>query len=40
MKDGSIPEDWGRSVIIPIYIGKGEKSNCKNYRDISHYKDL
>ena len=32
---GSIPEEWGKTIIIPVYKGKGEKSNCKNYRGIS-----
>ena len=30
-----MPEDWRSAVIAPVYKGKGEKSECKNYRDIS-----
>ena len=32
-KEGSIPEDWKSSVVLPIYKGKGdptEGSNCWN----------
>ena len=30
-----VPEDWRCVVIVPLYKGKGEKSECKNYRGIS-----
>ena len=30
-----MPEDWRFSVIIPMYKGKGERSECKNYKGIS-----
>ena len=30
-----VPEDWRSAVIVPLYKGKREKSDCKNYRDIS-----
>ena len=30
-----MPEDWRRSVVVPIYKGKGPKDECKNYRGIS-----
>ena len=30
-----MPEDWRSAVIVPLYKGKGEKSECKNYRGIS-----
>ena len=32
---GEIPEEWGKMLIIPIFKGKGDKSNCQNYRGIS-----
>ena len=28
-------EDWRSAVIVPLYKGKGERSECKNYRGIS-----
>ena len=30
-----VPEDWRSAVIVPQYKGKGEGSECKNYRGIS-----
>ena len=30
-----VPEDWRSAVIVPLYKGKGEKSEFKNYRGIS-----
>ena len=29
------PEDWRSAVIVSLHKGKGEKSECKNYRGIS-----
>ena len=29
------PEDWRAAVIIPLYKGKRERTECKNYRGIS-----
>ena len=26
-----VPEDWRSAGIVPMYKGKGEKSECKNY---------
>ena len=28
-------EDWKSAVIVPQYKGKGERTDCKNYRGIS-----
>ena len=28
-------KDWRSAVIVPLYKGKGEKPECKNYRYIS-----
>jgi len=33
-KEGSIPEDWKPSVILPIYKGKGDPMECGSYRRI------
>ena len=30
-----VPEDWRSVAIVPLYQGKGEKSECRNYRGIS-----
>ena len=32
---GVVPEDWRSAVIVPLYKGKGERTECKNYRGIS-----
>ena len=34
-KSGVVPEDWKSAVIVPPYKGKGERTECKNYRCIS-----
>ena len=33
-KEGSIPEDWKSSVVLPIYKGKGDPMECGSYRGI------
>ena len=33
-ENGVVPKLWRYSVIVPLYKGKGEISECKNYRDI------
>ena len=30
-----VPNDWMRAIIVPIYKGKGNRRECKNYRGIS-----
>ena len=30
-----VPEYWRSAVIFPPYKGKGERTECKNYRGIS-----
>jgi len=32
VKEGSIPEDWKSSVVLPIYKGKGDPMECGSYR--------
>ena len=34
-KNGIVPEGWRSAVIVPLYKGKGERTECKNYRGIS-----
>ena len=35
VKEGSIPEDWKSSVVLPIYKGKGDPMECgSSYRGI------
>jgi len=34
VKEGSIPEDWKSSVVLPIYKGKGDPMECGFYRGI------
>lgn len=35
MNSGKVPLDWKSAIIVPIYKGKGEKKECKNFRGIS-----
>ena len=30
-----VPNDWMRTIIVPIYKSKGDRSECKNYREIN-----
>ena len=34
VKEGSIPEDWKSSVVLPIYKGKGDPMEYGSYRGI------
>ena len=34
-ESGVVPEDWRSAVIVPLYKGKGERTECKNYKSIS-----
>ena len=29
-ENGVVPEDWRSAVIVPLYKGKGERTECKN----------
>src|SRR5678815_366251 len=30
--EGIVPRYWRRAVLVPLYKGKGDKENCRNYR--------
>ena len=32
---GTIPPDWKRGLVIPIWKGKGDRQDCNNYRGIT-----
>ena len=34
-ENGVVPEDWRSAFIVPLYKSKGERTEFKNYRDIS-----
>lgn len=34
-KEGRVPEEWTNVNLVTIYNGKGDKSECGNYRRIS-----
>ena len=34
-ESGVVSEDWISAVIVPLYKGNGEMTECKNYRGIS-----
>ena len=34
-ESGVVPEDWRSAVIVSLYKGKGERTECKNHRGIS-----
>ena len=34
-ESGIVLEIWRSAVIVPLYKGKGERTECKNYRGIS-----
>ena len=35
LNNGCVPDSWKSASIIPIYTGKGDMSECGNYRPIS-----
>ena len=34
-ESGVMPEDWRSDVIVLLYKGNGERTECRNYRGIS-----
>ncbi len=34
-KKGEVPDDWKKAIIVPLYRGKGCRSECSSYRGIS-----
>ncbi len=34
-KKGEMPDDWKKAIIVPLYKGKGGRSECSSYRGIS-----
>ena len=30
-ESGVVPKDWRSTVIAPLYKGKGNRTECKNY---------
>ena len=34
-ESGDTPEDWRSAVIVPLYKGKGERTESSNYRGVS-----
>ena len=33
-ESGGVPEDWRSAMIVPLYKGKGERTECSNYKSI------
>ncbi len=34
-QSGTIPPDWKRGLVVPIWKGKGCRQDCNNYSDIT-----
>ena len=34
IKEGAVPENWKVACIIPAFTGRGNRSECANYREI------
>ncbi|KAG0724748.1 LINE-1 retrotransposable element ORF2 protein [Chionoecetes opilio] len=34
-QSGTIPPDWKRGLVVPIWKGKGDRQDCNNYRSIT-----
>ena len=35
VSEGKVQNDWVRAILVPLYKGKGDRNDCKNYRGIS-----
>ena len=35
VEEQSVPEDWKKAIIVPLFKNKGSKLDCANYRGIS-----
>ena len=35
IKQGKVPKDWKTALLVPLYKGKGDHSDCNSYRAIS-----
>ena len=35
VKEGCIPDDWRKSIRVPVYKGKGDPLVCGSYRAIT-----
>ena len=33
-ESGDVPEGWRSDAIVPLYEGKGERTECKNYKSL------
>ena len=34
LREEKMPDEWRRSVLVPLYKGKGDIKECENYRGI------
>ena len=34
VKEGCIPDDWRKSILVPVYKGKSDQLVCGSYRAI------
>ena len=39
-QSGTIPPDWKRGLVVPIWKGKGDRQDCNNYRGITLFSVL
>ena len=34
-RQGEVPDEWRKAIIVPLHLGKGSKDECNNYRGVS-----